>query len=187
MIACPHRLPVRGTVVRCDLLASRGVSAIAGPGSKNDICARCTAEWKSGPPSIETLPPVLQMLIDEARPVIGNDRDPATSYPTLADMVTNFAGAMGRIIKAAWHGREVLVDEERFHQVLACCDACQKWDGTARHGLGKCSHPGCGCTVAKIHLATEKCPAGGWDNADPSLPIVCPFPKDPNPNSQEAP
>lgn len=135
------------------------------------FCDICRLRWSG-----DTPPESIPEIFDGPAPLPDRLPDPGT-YPTLADMVTNFAGAMGRISKAAWHGKEVLVSEERFRQVLACCDTCSKWDGSARLGLGKCNHPGCGCTTAKMHLATEKCPAGGWDNSDPSLPIVCPFPK----------
>lgn len=162
-------------------IGSHGYCYLMGPSvriGKDTFCASCKAKWVNGkmPESAEQIHS-LNSIDHES--IARNNVTLTTEqhYPTLADMVANFAGAMGRIVKAAWHGKEVLVAEERFRQVLECCDACHKWDGTARHGLGKCSHPGCGCTVAKLHLSTEKCPAGGWDNADPSLPIVCPFPK----------
>ncbi len=42
------------------------------------------------------------------------------------------------------------------------CGACEKWDGDARLGLGKCKAKGCGCTALKIAIATEECPLGKW-------------------------
>lgn len=50
----------------------------------------------------------------------------------------------------------------------AICKACPKWSAKGNWGLGECTHPKCGCTKAKIMLATSKCPDGKWD-AEPPL------------------
>lgn len=50
----------------------------------------------------------------------------------------------------------------------AICAACPYWAGSGNLGFGECRAPGCGCTRAKIWLATEACPLGKWPsvNAD---------------------
>ncbi len=42
------------------------------------------------------------------------------------------------------------------------CAACPHWDDAGNLGLGECRAPGCGCTRAKVWLATERCPLGKW-------------------------
>lgn len=82
--------------------------------------------------------------------------------PTVAELATNFVGAMGRWAAAGFP----TVSSEAYAARAAVCDACVHWDGAARFGLGKCAAPGCGCTSTKRWLTTEKCPLGKW----PALP-----------------
>lgn len=78
--------------------------------------------------------------------------------PTITEMTRNFAGAMLR-----WAGSGfATVDEVAFRLRLAQCRACPHWDEAARAGAGKCNHPKCGCTKAKLWLASERCPLGRW-------------------------
>jgi len=78
--------------------------------------------------------------------------------PALADLATNFTGAVAR-----WAGQGFpTVPAEQYAARAAVCEACEFWDGTARLGLGKCNAPGCGCTKLKRWLTTEKCPLGKW-------------------------
>lgn len=42
------------------------------------------------------------------------------------------------------------------------CSMCPYWNGDGNIGLGECKAPGCGCTRAKVWLATESCPIGKW-------------------------
>lgn len=44
----------------------------------------------------------------------------------------------------------------------AICSACPYWHPAGNLWLGECRAPGCGCTRAKIWLASEKCPLGKW-------------------------
>ena len=89
---------------------------------------------------------------------IGNSTKPRPPEPTIAELATNFAGAMSRW---AADGFAVL-DRAGYDARATVCDACEFWDGAARLGLGKCKAPGCGCTGMKRWLATEKCPLGKW-------------------------
>ena len=42
----------------------------------------------------------------------------------------------------------------------AICYKCEFWDSSAFFGRGKCRK--CGCSSAKLRLASEKCPIGKW-------------------------
>lgn len=44
----------------------------------------------------------------------------------------------------------------------AICSMCPHWNGLGNLGLGECRAPGCGCTRAKVWLATEECPLKKW-------------------------
>ncbi len=83
----------------------------------------------------------------------------STQYsPTIAEMTRNFADAMLRWVGSGF----ATVDEVAFTLRLAQCRACPHWDEAARAGVGKCNHPKCGCTKAKLWLASERCPIGRW-------------------------
>lgn len=83
---------------------------------------------------------------------------PKLPPPTLGELMGNFAGALGRFVKAGFK----TVDEPTFQKRIAVCRACEYWQEDARAGLGKCEHPGCGCTRFKHWMATEKCPLSKW-------------------------
>lgn len=83
---------------------------------------------------------------------------PDVEEPTTAELASNFAGAMVRWASAGFP----TVSREVYEQRGAVCGSCQHWDGEARGGLGKCNHPGCGCTKLKRWLASEKCPLNLW-------------------------
>ena len=86
--------------------------------------------------------------------------------PTLTELATNFAGAVGR-----WAaGGFATVDADAYAARSAICDGCTFWDGSARLGLGKCKAPGCGCTSVKRWLATERCPLRKWPGEKQPLP-----------------
>lgn len=78
--------------------------------------------------------------------------------PTVAEMVSNFAGALSRWVKAG----APIVPEEEFQRRLAVCRGCEHWIEAARLGLGKCNAPGCGCTKGKLWFQTETCPLKKW-------------------------
>lgn len=82
---------------------------------------------------------------------------PATE-PTLAELASNFSTALGKWIAAG----VPVVSQSLYEARAAACAACHLWDAEARAGLGKCNAPGCGCTMFKRWLATERCPLGEW-------------------------
>jgi hypothetical protein len=46
------------------------------------------------------------------------------------------------------------------------CRACTEWDAAALNSTGRCRKCGCS-TWAKIRMATERCPIGKWEAAEP--------------------
>ena len=53
-----------------------------------------------------------------------------------------------------------IADDETLAKRQAICDTCQYWKASARLGMGKCLK--CGCSLAKLKLASEECPIGKW-------------------------
>lgn len=51
-----------------------------------------------------------------------------------------------------------IVPKEIRKQRLAICKACEYFNPQGNLGLGECQYPGCGCTKAKLFLATSICP-----------------------------
>ena len=51
-----------------------------------------------------------------------------------------------------------LAPREVRKQRLAICEACSYYDAKGNFGMGACGFPGCGCTRAKLALATSQCP-----------------------------
>lgn len=78
--------------------------------------------------------------------------------PTVLDMADHLGGAL---VKWAARGFPIADRGLRIHR-LGLCRQCVHWREDARAGLGKCAHPSCGCTKAKVFLKTEKCPIGRW-------------------------
>lgn len=87
------------------------------------------------------------------RPPESTRRAALPPEPTLAEMATNFAGAMVRWAAAG----APVVDEATYAARSAACDLCEYWAPQGNAGLGKCLAPGCGCTKFKRWLATENC------------------------------
>jgi hypothetical protein len=48
----------------------------------------------------------------------------------------------------------------------ATCHACTEWDAAALNNTGRCRKCGCS-TWAKLRMATERCPIGKWEAAEP--------------------
>jgi len=48
----------------------------------------------------------------------------------------------------------------------ATCRACPEWDANALNNTGRCRKCGCS-TWAKLRMATERCPLGKWEAAEP--------------------
>lgn len=80
--------------------------------------------------------------------------------PSVGEMLGNFAGAMADWVMAGLP----IVSGEVAHARIAACRACpgHHWEEEARAGLGKCTHPKCGCTRGKMWLGTSKCPIEHW-------------------------
>jgi hypothetical protein len=55
---------------------------------------------------------------------------------------------------------EILAERE------ATCRACPEWDSAALNNTGRCRKCGCS-TWAKLRMATERCPIGKWEAAEP--------------------
>jgi hypothetical protein len=54
-----------------------------------------------------------------------------------------------------------IAPKESYDERLGICKSCDFWDPTAFADTGKCKLCGCS-TVAKLRMATEKCPIGKW-------------------------
>ncbi len=50
---------------------------------------------------------------------------------------------------------------EQFNERLEICKKCDFWDGAALADTGRCKKCGCS-TMAKLKMATEKCPIDKW-------------------------
>jgi hypothetical protein len=70
--------------------------------------------------------------------------------------IKNFAGSMKNWVS---NGMPIAT-KEVYELRKSICDSCPFWDKDGNMGMGKCKQ--CGCTSAKLHLATEKCPVGKW-------------------------
>jgi hypothetical protein len=77
---------------------------------------------------------------------------PKLPEPTVAEMATNFAGAMKGWINSGF----AVVEREIYEGRHAICLGCEYWDAAARGGLGKCRK--CGCSRVKLWLESSKCP-----------------------------
>ena len=76
---------------------------------------------------------------------------------TLLDMARNFTKAV-----AGWAGAGFpMVSEKEFQKRAEICAACPHWNDAARHGMGSCDL--CGCSRAKLFMATQRCPIGKWE------------------------
>ena len=89
-----------------------------------------------------------QVMVDESGQV----------GPTITQMTSNLVAAIAR--NTANRLRRVPDDVQAIR--MKHCSGCDYWSGEARLGLGKCSHPSCGCTRIKTIFAAEKCPIGRW-------------------------
>ena len=78
------------------------------------------------------------------------------TLPTTFQMVGKFTKATYNWAKSGFK----LADETELKRRKLICNKCKFWYPTARMGLGKCLK--CGCSSAKLKLASEKCPIGKW-------------------------
>lgn len=85
-----------------------------------------------------------------------NNREPIET-PDLKDMAKSATKSM---VNWASSGFKI-APKEVYDQRLNECKACPHWDSEALANTGRCKVCGCS-TVAKLRLATEKCPIGKW-------------------------
>lgn len=83
--------------------------------------------------------------------------------PSLARMAGNFIGAMGAYAKDGF--RNVTKEQHGVRQAI--CNGCEFWDGKARMGAGKCMK--CGCSGAKLWMASSECPIKKWGKEEAQL------------------
>lgn len=79
-----------------------------------------------------------------------------TPSQTLIELVRRFTLATKRWAKSGFSW----VDDSTLEHRTEICLLCPFWDALARMGMGKCKK--CGCSSAKLKLASEKCPMGKW-------------------------
>lgn len=72
------------------------------------------------------------------------------------ELLKHFTNATIRFAKSGFK----IVDTETLAVRKAICYKCEFWDSSAFFGRGKCRK--CGCSSAKLHLTSEKCPIGKW-------------------------
>jgi hypothetical protein len=94
-----------------------------------------------------------QKILDER--MIGNAIR-REAGPSLTKMAGNFIGAMGAYAKDGF--RNVNKEEHAVRQAI--CNGCEFWDAKARMGAGKCMK--CGCSGAKLWMASSECPIKKW-------------------------
>ena len=78
------------------------------------------------------------------------------TLPTTFQMVGKFTKATYNWAKSGFK----LADEAELARRTQICNKCKFWYPAARMGLGKCLK--CGCSSAKLKLASEECPIGKW-------------------------
>ncbi|MDY6068575.1 MAG: hypothetical protein SPI34_02475 [Opitutales bacterium] len=78
------------------------------------------------------------------------------TLPTTFQMVQKFTKADYNWAKSGFK----LSAESELKRRKSICNKCNFWYPTARMVLGKCLK--CGCSSAKLKLASEKCPIRKW-------------------------
>ena len=76
-----------------------------------------------------------------------------SASPTILEKAKNVVSAGVDWVKAGMP----LASEKEQARRKSICDACELWNAKGNLGLGECTAPGCGCTKAKLVLATSKC------------------------------
>jgi hypothetical protein len=80
----------------------------------------------------------------------------------VAKKARNLAVAVTRAAAGAIIGKPIMADEATVNARRAECFVCEFNAPTGNLGFGECRHPGCGCTKAKLLLASALCPARRW-------------------------
>lgn len=81
---------------------------------------------------------------------------PAQRVPTWDEMISNFANATISWAKSGFK----LASKECLEKRKQLCVACEQWDRNKFLGSGGCN--ACGCSTAKLYMATSTCPIGKW-------------------------
>lgn len=77
--------------------------------------------------------------------------------PESPGLLTKAGRAAQEVTEWIKAGAPLVAPETRTAR-LAICQACEFYAATGNLGLGECQAPGCGCTRAKLSMATSKCP-----------------------------
>lgn len=118
----------------------------------NGVATARTHQWTTfDDPETEWYPVTVGYVIKE-------DKWSRLGPPSAKAMVKNFINSMAAAKAQGWKHTPENVIEQR----LTCCRQCPYWREHARLGFGKCTHPGCGCTKAKLWVGSEQCPQGFW-------------------------
>ena len=80
----------------------------------------------------------------------------SSAGPPMTELVTNFSKSIFAWAKAGFK----VASEEDFAKRKEICGSCEFWKGDANMGTGKCLK--CGCSGAKLWLATSTCPINKW-------------------------
>ena len=86
--------------------------------------------------------------------VIVGPPKPGPEHPSIVKKAVRLRREMIAWAKAGLPLAPRQVRKERF----AICSACSYYNPKGNWGLGACAYPGCGCTRAKLALATSQCP-----------------------------
>ena len=93
----------------------------------------------------------------EELPDICQDTEP----PSTVDLARQFARS---VLKWTCSGFQC-VTSEQYQERLNTCLGCDRWNGEAMFGLGRCGK--CGCSGVKLYMTTEKCPLDKWPKISP--------------------
>jgi hypothetical protein len=81
---------------------------------------------------------------------------PQVEEPGLIEKAQGFTKAM-----VSWASNGFpMVSDEVLSERKKICKNCEYWDSTSYGDIGKCKK--CGCSGAKLHLSTSRCPIGLW-------------------------
>lgn len=100
-------------------------------------------------------PDMAQAVIQHSTDLYNKKNNPhLIPPPTFAQKVINLASAVKRIAQEGYKE----VDDDVYRARLSQCNSCE-----FRTDQWTCSHPSCGCFLAKkAKLSTEACPIGKW-------------------------
>lgn len=113
------------------------------------------------PSRVVTYAPQLQAKPKEPRP----KAEPVK--PRKTGLLTKLDRAKRELTTWAENGFPVVSKEIRRARLQAC-KGCHLWSRFGNLGFGECLHPACGCTRAKLALATSRCPMNPprWDRVE---------------------